>query len=748
MFPLSETSTQGSLFANMALCSSGDEPRKASILPQVLKGIDQLVCLTGIYPGSLSELKLSLQHFAKEKELSATDKKALALFINHFVQNYPRALTSRTCRTTLVDALEQARARPPLSALVHCLAQVISLTGLSMETWRQWDYHFQHLYPREGLPEQEIKAWIHFWDFVKKQRACSSKSAQSESSDEQESWSEQLERFSISAGTSSRARLSKLLQNSGSQPLQRAETLQTILNALLTENLLMNHLRSALFQMRQELGIGELTGADRPSIPDQVEVIHHLLMQSVEELDEGETSSEFALFLHVHARTSGVQSKCYLQRLSRENYRENLRKTERALARLSALKAHLREVLEVFSGPTAGEKMGPLILILLDYVATISCKFKALKFITVAADLFHHFFAQIREISTDEDLSLTPAIELALNVLKYESSSQEGLVNLCQIEELYERVEISQKELYRAAKGELDAIASSQERGGKRAFLKFYKCLIELPGAETTIPASWPVWREKKEPEATSAEFAIAAYYPPKSPIVDSKSERDAPISQKETAQGPPSPDVSPPGRSTGKTPPALLAPEFCFPFPYHSRVTRWLRAKIPLDGDLFPEYALRDPSYQRKMIFQHNFPLATDQFWRRGAQQPFDQIKDRGCQRYMLPAELIADSKSERGMIVWSINRQGICYHRFFHPKSYREICDKTMHQTFTDADFPEMSISREIFARESKGEKLVPSQYSETCTVQIDKLLNIATLHDRELGITLRLFLMDFDR
>lgn len=748
MFPLSEPVVQGSLFANMALCDNRDTIEKNSPLPLVLKEIDQLTCLTGIYPGSLSELKICVQRFAKKGELASSDKKALAIFIQHFVQDRQKEISPRVGRMTLIEALEEVRSRPSLVVLFPCLMQVISLTGLKTGDWRRWDYHLQNLYPRESLAQPELKSWMNFWDFLKRQQIPSQPvNSKPPPMYGQESWKLQLQQLADGAKVPAEKRLSQFLAPSELQPDELAVQYQRLLNTLLAENNLMTRLRFALMQMRQGLGIDNNEGA-HISIPERVTAIYVQLMERIKELDEGDTGLEFALFLHVHAGTSGIQSKCYLKRQERENFRDNLRKTERALTRLSALKAHLYQVKVNYSAALSDEKTGPLFALLLDYIATIDCKFRAMHFTTLAGDLYDKYFQCVQEEFLGEHLALTPAIELSLALLREESNSQEGLINLCRIERVYDLVETSQKELYALAKSELDRLVAGQTRSGKRAFLKFYKCLFDLPGAETTVPEQWPVWK-RELPELAGTEFKIPAHYPQNTHIDPGKgaakakgetlAERPIRTSTKQTLICPPKSKIeqSAPLQSLKKS----------FPFAYHSRVTRWLKARVPLNAEEFPEYATRDWAYQRKMIFQHNFPLAADQFWQRGTQQISKQGDSRGCRRFILPAELVIDHLAERGLVVWAVNQQKICYHRYFHPKSYREICDKTMHQTFTDADFPEMSISREVFARESKGEKLGPSQFDKTCTVEIDNLLKIVTLQERALGIKLRLFMIDFD-
>ena len=153
-----------------------------------------------------------------------------------------------------------------------------------------------------------------------------------------------------------------------------------------------------------------------------------------------------------------------------------------------------------------------------------------------------------------------------------------------------------------------------------------------------------------------------------------------------------------------------------------------------------FPKYS-GTPLYQNKMIDLHAFSQLADYFCSKSYQyDPPQHLKE--TKRHILPAELSWGSSRERGYLLWAIDGENCCYHRFFHVDESPTYYDKLVRRTFHETDFPELSL-----ARQERLKKLThfqdPAGDSGNVEIEFDELLHILSIRELDKGRSLRIFI-----
>lgn len=174
------------------------------------------------------------------------------------------------------------------------------------------------------------------------------------------------------------------------------------------------------------------------------------------------------------------------------------------------------------------------------------------------------------------------------------------------------------------------------------------------------------------------------------------------------------------------------------FPYKYHRRVQRWFSAHCPLSLEEFPNYASSTLTYQRQMIEKHAFSKLADLFWERSLRIP-DPKSPNVCLR-LLPAELTAQGHQERGYILWGIDNS-VCFHRFFHVKSDRDVINAVLYQKFDAIDFPALARNQQNEKSSKQLIRHIEEELGEQ--VELDELLETATFCNSKRGTQLKLYL-----
>lgn len=168
-------------------------------------------------------------------------------------------------------------------------------------------------------------------------------------------------------------------------------------------------------------------------------------------------------------------------------------------------------------------------------------------------------------------------------------------------------------------------------------------------------------------------------------------------------------------------------------PFTMAPRVRRWTKC-TEFDAEVFPGYLQED--FPRKRRY-HGFSLAVDQYYDIGFKAEWTNSKTGAKNhRYIIPAEFEYGQEVERGAIIYCIDDNRVCYHRYFHRDlGEEELIQKSVTNSFYDLDFPELAV-QEV----SQGFK---SQITETeGRVEVEEDAVFGTVEIRQVdGLIIRL-------
>lgn len=186
---------------------------------------------------------------------------------------------------------------------------------------------------------------------------------------------------------------------------------------------------------------------------------------------------------------------------------------------------------------------------------------------------------------------------------------------------------------------------------------------------------------------------------------------------------------------------PVPKMPGMDFPYSHDRRVLKWIKHPVgaALTGQDFSDYLAFSSDYQHRMHLYHAFPLSVDRFIHLGIRQLWQNPSTGKMDvRYVIPAEFIIKGKTERGLIAYSMNEKGICYHRFFTIKPEKELMQKIVDKSFYESDFPELNAAAS--QPHEASAQFLSANASET--ISIDPWLGIVTIEDKAKDLIVRIF------
>lgn len=717
--------------------------RRPHLIP-LIEALSALVQLTSIDPGNCSTLKKCLVAL-QPNSLNQEDQKTVQLFIDVIVSKkredsprYPYLIESL--------ATFSPEDRPPLPSVLLCSMELIALTGLTSPEMGTWSFWLRGLYPYRDFADLdpaiaepfETMLVLHTPNFPLRSLGLLSEGTQSIQSiastqeDEELRFIQAQKRCLDQTGCE---RLQAFLKANSSQFQSNAQSCQALLNALLAERSLVDQLQEMFVDIKNALEIEQKDLANVDQILAQMWQSNDELWHQSRELENAETGEEFGLILRTYQRLSEIQAPYFTDdpRLHRPQHRAKVMK--RCLEKAVALKADLVEVAKTRADDIRCPLMGQLAQKLARYVDSARCKLLSAIYSDTICDIFTSCKKSLLlEILDSNLIDLCPALVASLHYLDREISTNRALTICSQILKLYEVIKPAQKELYAHSLAEQRKLIDSARP--RRKLMGTCRLIFDLPNHSrgSLLPQELFCQNDKKPIQPIAVEVKGDGKLT--TPAVAFKpAEETTTVELKKSVE------------KSSLIKDSLIKAETAlgksFPFPYHQRVSRWLKATTPLDSDLFPEYANCDLIYQQKMIEQHRFALMADRFWDSGIAIDGAKLPHKPRhRRFILPAELNVEKRFQRGVIIWSVNELGICYHRFFHPKTGQEVFETIVCKTFRDADFPELIKSQQSCLNPSMGHK-----WQQEGQVEFDPLLRVATLRDHATKAVLKIFLVQED-
>lgn len=172
----------------------------------------------------------------------------------------------------------------------------------------------------------------------------------------------------------------------------------------------------------------------------------------------------------------------------------------------------------------------------------------------------------------------------------------------------------------------------------------------------------------------------------------------------------------------------------------YAPRVERWFAASPhdSLDSTQFPEYAGMAGNPLR-MICYHAFPAEVDAYLDDALKQVWiNTSSGHPDEQYVLPAEFeLPGEDPVRGAISYVIGKDGVCYHRYFHPMDSAEMIEKFGLRRFEKSDFPELSAETQ-----RAGAVTSSRQPAQGRIIEENPALCTVSIRDERTGAIIRIF------
>lgn len=190
------------------------------------------------------------------------------------------------------------------------------------------------------------------------------------------------------------------------------------------------------------------------------------------------------------------------------------------------------------------------------------------------------------------------------------------------------------------------------------------------------------------------------------------------------------------PSSSVASVGPALKTRKF--PYAYANRVRDWF-TESPNQLSSPSYYHLSEAAKQRQWAY-HGFSIDVDQFvLTYGIEflRTHERTGDKEIS-YCIPGEIFftEDSKTERGLFTFTINKKNELYHRYFKLINPSEIINHFLEKTFYNIDFPELKANPE----DVQG---VPVELPHsTMQVTVNPLTEAVTIFDSLHNMRLTLF------
>lgn len=729
-FPLTSTSTSTSLYRAIFQKLQEQSADHRPALTAVVSAIEIFTQKTHVNPGKLCEFHQSIK-LLHPHQLVGKEREVVQVFMKKVVD---RELEKSSSSTSLIESLAHLPIDklPPLADVLKSSMDLIALTHLDYDEISTWDFWLRDLYPERSFIDLDDKVAETFEMMTLKNAPILGIDgllgiSQGDLDCRKVPSLDYLKAIELCTTTPATERLKTLLFDQKEQvPWQKAEKLQALLSALMAEKSMWDQLQSMLLKIRDVMKI------EVPELCDVEEILSQLwqtdkeLLKMSREIQRAESSEEFGLILFIYQQLSQIQAPYTTRDPKMRNSLRRQQMMAQSLHQMQSLRENLEQI-QMSRSQADFPMMGRLAQRLANYIDTIKVKLIGADVSDSIGDVFESVKKRVFP-HLNMCKQIAPALSAGVEFLSSSISANRALTISSHILKLYTKVEKSQQQLYSCAFHQLrELIDHSQPR---RILMRYCQLLIDLPH-KAASSALLPELAATKECGEVKSPAKSRSRSPPK--------QLRKKINQRAARAKMPKVKSDVHHRAdAAQSPLTPMIPGDRFPFAYHTRVDRWRKALIPLDPMLFSEYALRDERYQLKMIEQHRFARLADRFWNCGI-----VLSENGAQgihqRFIVPAELAIFDQPERGVIIWSVNAQGVCYHRFFHPKTAQEVFETIVFKTFRDADFPELLKSQKCCERPSVGQK-----WDEGGQIDYDPLLRIATVRDLKCQGRLRLFLI----
>lgn len=763
-FPLKLTDRPSSLLSNLPIgCSRLTErPRLAPIF----FAFEALAHQTGMSPGSPEELDQAF-HVICRGSISHQDDQIRQSFARFLESQHKNA--KKPLALNLEEALGSLTRKelPPYEHLMRAAIICFQITGLTGDR-EEWMRILRRFYCAEMDANTHLLGDLCSYLHNNHLNQQSPQQEKQHIDEVKKSSKLQVQFLSDVLNCSLKNRLQFVLEPS--IPLSdesRAEKLQNTCNLLLRENYLLKKIAELFEHLQFEL-LTEEGGVLK--LGQIAKVLRSMSKSSEGPVEKNFTSVSFSLVV------SDLINKIYLHRkrmpkfLKCESELLNSLNSHHFFTRFDRVFRYVDEIEKTHGKFTKKDELSKTAVKIKNELKTIKCVFHCDNTLVYCLDVHLRVFKNLAIAPPKDWGCISPIFEALFrffqvnnNLEKGESDQFEMIDFFSKIITLYLDHQKKQGLVYKKAHSQLCELIDRQSSRDRRHFLKYKKIDVELPGFQQTLPDKLDPFsiksfldpkkakgKEKGEIEA-DADVSDRQKAPSSQKTSDfltkkGVSQSDHPSSsrpvEKEPAPLSPSPKETRTQKDRVETLRLLDLPNATpFPFTYDRRVTRWFSASVPLDSNLFPQYS-GTPQYQNTMIDLHAFSQLADYFCGKSYQyDPPQNLKE--TKRHILPAELSWGHSPIRGYILWAIDGENCCYHRFFHIDESPSYYDKLVRRAFQEADFPELSR-----ARQEKLKKLAhldqnPSGNAGKVEIEFDELLQILSIRELDKNRTLRIFI-----
>lgn len=748
-FPLSKNSTSHSILNNTlnGLSRVKEQPK----LHTALYALESLAKVSGLCLGKSAELDPLVFTLGRGVLTPLDDLIRQQFFL--FLKKEENS-DSRVIHDNLEDALAALAPHdlPKYDDLMDNLIVCLNIMGFTADDAPSWKKILKRYYSSELLKDNS-RQYRDLCSVLRKnldrvqtpQQAKSFQNALIQCSKDQIQIAEQILNQPL------KQRIDSLLGCSSDQTIQRrAEHLQLICNVLLREQYLLNKFAKSFELIRLELRTDEgklLKNSQLSSTLKQMRIKSYEQLKSLSSISfvyETEIKIDSVNAFRSLPPTKLTDSLNYLNHLHGDDFFD----------RYQSIFDYIGDVNKKYRDKTENADIAKTALLLSDHVKSLKCTF------LFENAMIHYFNLHLQTCGQancppgDLEKKISPLLSTIFhfnnasnNLLIGESDSWDLLDFYRKIFAIHLDHQKKQTTIYNAAFSELTKIIQNSK--GK-SFYKFKKIDVKLPEMAHVLPETLqdlfvdvPKLTLKKEPTLKREKKSLSPLHQ-KDQNFSQHLTKPQKIKDSQTQETQLLESISKPQKinSTVDNYQKLLKLPTATPFPfkYDQRVMRWNGAELRLDHEFFPEYACASDNFQKKMIDLHAFSQLADYFCSNSFHcNPKVKGKETRC--HILPAEFSKGNIRERGYILWAIDKYDCCYHRFFHIDESPAYYEKIVRNTFTEADFPELSLTKEM--KPVSAHRFLFKDRFVASNVEFDSFLKIVTIEEIDQNSSLKLFL-----
>lgn len=720
-FPLSQFDS-GTLCGNIALSLQAMTPIKRPLTDEVFSRIDRLYQLCNFHLGSVQEIGRCAALLTEKRTPTDRDKNLQKKLISYSLL-FAKQSEKIQSPINLCQGLDAKRRDPPeLADLINAIWDLTISTHLKIYSFTHFEMKLLKLYPVEERSEKEYAAWKDFEYFV----VNSEDKELQDNYELSENWRKEVSDVRKSGRQSPEDILKAILEvdaYKNSTKVERSKILQLLLNGLLAEERNCSRLDN-LCDRFQRFYSKDQTYCSYEQRAEQCSNSFDYNIGAFIELQDSHLWPKLHdYYINLMGQLGKTNSFLYHLKLP-SNTQEYETRFQSLFVKLSKLRSKaLAELPFIDVPPAIWKEFSNLIVKKLDYL--IFCRQTLCSFYCLASHC--HEIYKVQNIDAALAKCALPALSLineeyvSVQLKKYMNEVMLFWKLTAAIDPMAELIKTTgenRKKLFCLLRKKLEDQLPKKGQA-RRMALQHTKILIGDGDQAQLLPLSLT---PDEEPSSKNSALEIC------------RIESDRSLVEKESKSPPPFAVLD----DLGMIPWSRLKigmQKWRPPFVYHFRVRRWFKAHLPLSQVDFPEYWQRSGPYQNRMIQLHRLIPLADFFCQKGWVQSSASNQGDLIKRLILPAELEMDKESLNGLIVWAVNAQNICYHRFFHVRIESVDISQTLRESFKQSQvLPQMSEKVDSASLEFND--------CDQQSAEIDQLLGVATLKDQNLpGCTLRL-------